>query len=78
MSKQEICMNKKTIAYWSACGGVEVKEIEFGIDDCIYCVSNAWGSKKHFHKLKINYGASDGYVVLNGYRLYLNDCLRVG
>jgi hypothetical protein len=77
MSKKELCMNKKSVGYWSACGGVEVKAIDFGIEDFVYCVAGAWNGKKSYHKLKINYNNDDGFVVLNGYRLYLGDCIRM-
>ena len=54
MSKREQCLNNDTIAYYYGLGGVEIKYIEYGIDDYIYCVSGACGStvNKRYHKLK--------------------------
>ena len=77
MSKKEICSKNKSVGYWSVCGGVEVKSIDFGCEDYVYCISNAWGGKKGYHKLKINYTNDDAYVVLDGYRLYFNECIRI-
>lgn len=77
MKKLELALNKKSIGYWSACGGVEVKEIINGIDDKIECISNAWCGKKQRHLVKVYYGDRD-YIIIHGYRLYLDECLRMG
>ena len=77
MTKKEICNNNNTIAYFSGYGGIELKEIEYGIDDYIYCVNCAWSSKKSYHKLKVKYTLSgNAYIVLNGARIPLNECIR--
>lgn len=48
MTKKEYCKNKKSIAYYSGLNGLEIKGIEYGINDFIYCISNCWyGGKKH-------------------------------
>lgn len=74
MSRSEI-LASKTLGYWSAFGGVEVKEIN---DDICYCVSNAWGGTKRVHRLKVRYNSSGSpYVILNNSRLRFDDCLRV-
>lgn len=40
MTKKEYCENKKSIAYYSGLNGLEIKGIEYGINDFIYCISN--------------------------------------
>ena len=40
MKKSKI-VNMETIAYYSGFSGLEVKYIEYGIDDYLYCVSGA-------------------------------------
>ena len=64
------------IGYWSCFGGVEVKEIQYGIDDHMVVVDNAWyGSNKGVHRVMIHYGTRD-YIKLSGTRLYLDECIR--
>lgn len=42
MTAKEYCMNNETIAYYSGLNGLEIKGIEYGIEDCLYCVSGAF------------------------------------
>ena len=79
MSKKEKCLNNNTIGYYYGLGGVEIKHIEYGIEDYLYCVSGAWGSttNKRYHKLKIYYTEKGGYIRLYGYRIPLDECIRV-
>ena len=74
MTKQEI-MNATAIGYISALGGIEIKHIEYGIDDRIYCVSNAWHGTPTAHKVKIYYASQD-YIVLYGQRFKISDMIR--
>lgn len=79
MTKKEYCINNKAVAYYSGLNGLEINGIEYGINDYLYCTSGAWIGKKQYHKLKINY-STDGsaYVRLHGYRIPLNECIRMG
>lgn len=78
MTKKEICENNNSFAYYSGFGGLELKHIEYGIEDYIYCVSGAWCSKKSYHRLKVNYGINgDSYLRLHGYKIPLSECLRM-
>lgn len=78
MTKLEKLLQMKTIGYWSAIGGVEVKEIKE--EDCetyVYCISNAWSGEKQAHRVKVNTTVSgEFYVVVHGYRLKMSECLR--
>lgn len=78
MKKAEI-MEMETIAYYSGLNGIEIKKIEYGIDDHIYCVSGAFDEKANQrpHKLKVHYNNDNSYIKLYGYRIPLNECLRV-
>ena len=74
-------MDMKSIAYYSGFSGLEIKHIEYGINDYLYCVSGAWGarSKQKPHKLKIYYDNNGGaFVRLHGYKVPLNECIRMG
>ena len=78
MSKKDICLHHESFAYYSGFGGLEIKKIEYGIDDYIYCVSGSWTGKPAYHKLKVYYG-NDGiaYIKLHGYKVPLNECIRI-
>lgn len=78
MSKKEVCLQNKSFAYYSGFGGLELKHIEYGIEDYIYCVSGAWCSKKSYHKLKVYYDRNgNNYLKLHGYKIPLNECIRM-
>ena len=52
MSKHAVkrtCENRTTIAYYSGFGGLEVKHIEYGIDDYLYIVAGAWNGKRRWN-----------------------------
>ena len=76
-TKKEICENNKSFAYYSGFSGLELKHIEYGIDDYIYCVSGAWTGKPSYHKLKIHYGENDSYIKLHGYKIPMSECIRM-
>lgn len=77
MKKSEI-LNLESIAYYSGLNGLEIKYIECGIDDFIYCVSGAWGGPKKPHRCKIyNNAAGEPYFMCNGYRVPLGECIRM-
>ena len=42
MNKREYCESRESIAYYSGLNGLEIKGIEYGIDDFAYCVSGCW------------------------------------
>lgn len=60
MNKREYCESRESIAYYSGLNGLEIKGIEYGIDDYIYCVSGAWGGGKAFHRCKRLYVMKHG------------------
>lgn len=66
------------IAYYSGFNGVEIKDIEYNINEYVIAVSGAWGGNKTMHRVRIYYGAnSEPYFKLYGIRIYLYDCIRV-
>lgn len=78
MTKKDI-LEMETIAYYSGFGGLEIKDIEYGIDDHVLCVSGAWNGKPKPHRLKIYYPASKApYIKLHGYTIRLDECIRTG
>lgn len=77
MTKKDILKMEST-AYYSGFNGLEIKDIEYGIDDYLLCVSGSWGGKKTAHRLKIYYTLKgDAYIKLYGYKVPLGECIRI-
>lgn len=80
MTKKEICLSNKSFGYWSGCNWLEIKHIEYGINDYIYFITNAWAQSKwiKYHKSKIYYwGTENSYFRCGWYKVYLRDCIRM-
>lgn len=77
MTKKEYCLSHDHVAWWSGAGGVEIHGIE---GDYIYCVSNAWSAPKRYHKVRIKYDFKNDvdYIMVRGYKIPLNECVRFG
>lgn len=43
MNKREYCESRESVAYYSGLGGLEIKGIDYGVIDFVYCVSGCWG-----------------------------------
>lgn len=79
MTKREYCQSRESVAYYSGLNGLEIKGIEYGIDDFLYCVSGSWGGPKRFHRLKIQEDRQGrSFVRLHGYKVRLDECIRMG
>ena len=72
-SEKQNYLNKKTVGYWCDWGGVEVKGIEYGINDYAIIYLSL---KRSVHRVKIYYGYKRDYIRIRGRRLYFDDCLR--
>ena len=64
------------IAYISALGGIEITEIQHGIEDYVICETNCWAGKRTRHRVKIHYETGQPYIVLYGHRYHLDDAIR--
>lgn len=79
MNKREYCESHESAAYYSGLGGLEIKGIEYGIDDFVYSVSGAWGGKKAFHRCKIYYPIKgSAFFRIHGYKIPLDECIGMG
>ena len=79
MNKREYCETRKSIAYYSGFGGVEIKGVEHGINDYIYFVSGAWYGRKVFHRNKIYYPVNGApFFRVYGRKVLLGECIRMG
>ena len=75
MTKREICESHEPIAYYSGLGGLEVRLIEYGIDDYLYVVAGAWNGNRTYHKLKVHYGKYN-YILFHGPKCRLDKFIR--
>lgn len=66
-----------TVGYWSDMGGVELKELEYGIVDYAKVVAGTMSSAPTSHRVKIYTTDSDIYINLHGRRLKFSDCMFV-
>lgn len=86
MNKKEYCMAHESIAYYSGLGGLEIKGIEYGVTDYVYCVSGCWGGSwcneknaKRFHRCKIYYPITkSAFFRVDGYEIPFDECIRMG
>lgn len=84
MNKREYCESRESVAYYSGLNGLEIKGIEYGINDFVYCVSGCWyGGKaaRRFHRCKIYYpvnGKDSAFFRVDGYKIPLDECIRMG
>jgi len=79
MTKKEkaAILEKSAIAYYSGFSGIEIKEIESGIEDYVIFVAGAWCSAKSVHRAIIKSTTSGNlYFCYKGNRIPLNDCIR--
>ena len=59
-------------------GGVEILDIEYGIDDYVVCRYNFGETEEKLHRLMIR-TSNDGqtFFVLDSRTIYLDECMRV-
>lgn len=82
MNKKEYCMSHDSVAYYSGLNGLEIKGIEYGVNDFVYCVSGCWyGGKaaRRFHRCKIYYPITESaFFKVDGYKIPFDECVRMG
>lgn len=81
MTKKEVCESHKSIAYYSGYWWIEIRHIEYGINDYVYRISNARYPSKWigYHKSKIFYDGEKGAYIKPWwvYKYYLCDFIRM-
>lgn len=68
--------NMPSISYFSGFGGLEIKKIEYGIEDYVLYVSGAWVGIRKPHRKKIYY-SNQPYFIHNGARIHFCECIRI-
>lgn len=80
MTKQEKnkALQMETIAYYSGFGGVEIKAIEYGIEDYVIFIANSFiPNIRTAHRVKIYYNTSRPYFNYHTLQIHLDECIRV-
>lgn len=78
-SEKQRILEMKSIAYYSGLNGLEIKTIEYGIDNYVLCVSGAWNGKPQPHKVRLDCDSkSNYYFKVHGYKIPLSECIRMG
>ena len=76
MTRKEI-LNADTVAYFSGCGGIEIKSIEYGINDRVLFVAGAWTGNKTAHRARIYSDKnSELFFRYHNYKIPFSECLR--
>jgi len=67
----------KPAAYYSGFGGIEIKSIEYGIEDYIVFVAGAWCSDKTVHKEIVEYDENgNSFFKYKRNHIPLDECIR--
>lgn len=66
-----------SIGFWRELNGMELKSIQYGIEDYAVVVAGVWGKESTVHRVKIEYG-SKPYIRVMGSRHYFDDCFKYG
>ena len=75
--EKKAILEKSAIAYYSGWNGIEIKDIEYGIEDYVVFVSGVWYGKKSVHRSIIKTTMNGNmYFLANGRRIPLNECIR--
>ena len=78
MTRKEI-LNAESKGYYSGCGGIEIKEIEYGINDRVLFVAGAWTSQKSAHRARIYTDRNgESFFFFHNYKIPFSECMRTG
>ena len=75
-AEKDRIMAMPTVATLSDNGGTEIKGVEYGIEDTLLCVTQSMTDNPRPHKLRIQYAQDSPFVVIDGSRTYLGNCLK--
>ena len=78
VKEKEEVIKMPALAYWTDFGGIEVKDIQYGTEDYLTCVSLVTTDhpRVHYLKIKTSMGGRP-YVIIYGHNMYLDQCLKV-
>lgn len=64
-------------AYYSGLDGLELKHIEYGINDYLIVQSGSWNGKPKIHRCKVYYNNDNSFIRLYGYKIPLDEFIRM-
>lgn len=70
-------MQEKSVGYFSGFGGLEVKSIAYGVEDCVVFVVGAWTGRPEVHTARIHYETERAYFNYRGTRVHFDEVLRM-
>ena len=78
-AEMEVYKDKKPIAVYpmSNWGGVEILDVQYGIEDYAIARYNFGKAEDKVHRVKIKYSADSAYIRLDGNQIRLDECMRV-
>lgn len=74
--KTNEALKMKSTAYFSGFNGLEIKDIEYGVDDYVIYITGAWNGKPKAHKSKV-YFTDRPYFICKGIRVHIDECIRM-
>ncbi len=80
MKKEEKVEIKALKSVWfaSLCGGLEIKKINYWIDDVVVFTTGAWTSNPSVHTAKIRHNTKwEAYFKHHGYTVKFGDIIRM-
>ena len=77
--KQEVLKMPTIATCWEEYpGGIEIKKIEYGIDDYCICATQTMTESPRVHRVKIKYTReeSEPYIEVDGFKIFMNMCIK--
>ncbi len=70
-------LDMRTVGYWSGFDGLEVKELQYGIEGYAIVVSGSFTGTKNVHRLRVYYDDRP-YIKLFDRKWFFDECIRNG
>ena len=75
--EKQAFLQADSVGYFSGFGGLEVKEILYGIEDeVVFCVG-AWTGHREIHKARIHYETERPFFLYRGIRVHFDEVIRM-
>lgn len=73
--KRFLAMESK--GYYSGFGGLEVKNIMYGVNDTVVFIVGAWTGSPEVHTARINYNTERAFFTFKGIRVHFDEVIRM-
>ena len=75
--EKQAYLETKSEGYYSGFGGLEVKEIRYGLNDAVVFCTGAWRGRPEIHTARIHYETERPYFLCRGLRVHFDEILRM-